>query len=138
VSGFDARWRTLARRARRAAEPPLGTPPLGLARPAVEALGAPYTAMWWRPWLGPVAAMAVLYVLALPLVDGALAATASLRVSLSDVPRPPSLPSPPLPHAPLLPKPPSVPRTTEALELLVGAPFGSRLESFLALKEARP
>jgi hypothetical protein len=70
--------------------------------------------------------MALLYALALPLVDGALAATASLRVSLRDVPRPPSLPPPPLPRAPQLPKPPSLPRTTEALELI------------LAPKEAHP
>jgi hypothetical protein len=137
MSGFDARWRTLARSARRAPETPLGPPPLGLARRAGEPLAAPSAGGRWRPWLGPVAALFLLYALALPLFDRALAATASLRVSFDDVPRPPSLPPPPVPHPPLLPKPPSLPRTTEALEFLVGAPFGRRLE-FPAPKEARP
>jgi hypothetical protein len=137
VSGFDARWRTLARSARRAPEAPVSAPPTGLAHRAVEALASPSAAWWWRPWLGPVAAMVVLYTLALPLVDGALAATASLQVSLRDVPRPPSLPKPPVPHAPVLPKPPSLPGTTEALEFLAGVPPGRRLD-FLAPKEALP
>lgn len=130
MTAFDGRWRALARAARSVSDAPL--PPA----PAVERLRAaaaeserrhPATrpdAAWAvfparRPaWVLPALAFAVLNAFALSFLDRAVAASMDLRLSLSDIPRPPALPSPPVPAPPLLPRPPSVPRSQEALSLL--------------------
>jgi len=125
VTRFDERWRRLARSAGRAPEPPFGPPPLHLVSRALGAAPAS-SAESWRLWWGPVAAAALLCGSALPFVEGALQAAASLDVSLRDLPRPPTLPTPPLPRAPILPKPPALPTAGGALDL------------FLAPKETRP
>jgi hypothetical protein len=130
VSAFDRRWRALARTARSVSDAPLPPAPAverlraaaaeaGRQRPATrtEAAWAVFPAR--RPaWVLPALAFAVLNAFALSFLDRAVAASMDLRVSLSDIPRPPALPSPPVPAPPLLPRPPSIPRSHEALSLL--------------------
>ena len=130
MTGFDRRWRALARSARSVPAAPV--PPA----PAVEPLlavaagterrgGAARPGAAWalfpslRPaWVLPALAFAGLNAVALPFLDRAIAATMELRLALRDIPRPPALPSPPVPTPPLLPRPPSVPRSYDALSLL--------------------
>jgi hypothetical protein len=125
MSDFEERWRTLARSARSAPERPLV--PLrsewatfALARKRGGAEPSKKTFVGWGPdWALPAAAVALLYALALPVVEPAWNSMRMLRNPLAAVPRAPRVPTPPVPAPPALPRPPGAGESTELLQKLM-------------------
>ncbi len=108
MTDFDRRWRRLVQAARRAPDrPPLSSAvPLGrLLRIYQEPRMSPRPG--WRGWAVPAVALALLNLVAMPLLKDALETAAGWAPSLRDVPRPPALPPPPVPP-PRVSAPPSV------------------------------
>ena len=125
MSGFEKRWRTLARSARRAPEPPpvplrSGWVTLAVARTRSRAEPSKRRLPGWAPqWALPAAAVLLLYALALPAVEPAWASVRGLTNPLAAVPRAPRVPTPPVPAPPSLPRPPVVSGSTEVLQKLM-------------------
>ena len=100
---FERRWARLVRFAREAPERPVPAAPIERDWLSEASRAPSATAAAWRRMAAPALAIALLYALALPALYLADGITELLRLSVRDIPRPPTLPTPPVPAPPRLP-----------------------------------
>jgi hypothetical protein len=124
MSGFERRWRRLARAASRAGDPPLPPPPDG-ARLLRLARAVPHAAAW--PWARPVPsvlALALLWAMAVPALEPAWRGVrdAGARLAMPPAIRCcgplPQAPSPPAAPAFARPRLPSIEEAAPSLPCL--------------------